>query len=429
MPLSQKQILSFNQATKRFNIWVGAVRSGKTYSSILKLIDHLKHGPQGDVMIIGVNRESIQRNILGQLYQFLGLPPPSTKTNESNLYGRRIYFVGAHDEGAVRRIQGSTLSAAYVDECTCVPEPFFKMLETRLSIKGAQLFATANPEHPGHWLKKSYIDRSDEIDIAHWHFNLDDNPILDEKYKEQIRKSLTGAFYKRFVLGEWAASSGLIYDAYDTELNEYTNLPMHPNWRAVGIDYGTSDATAAVMIGVSPKIWPQIRVEKEYYWDSRKEGRSKTDAELADDIQQWISYNSVQAIYVDPSAASLKLELRRRDLPVIDANNDVLFGIRIVSKFITERSMVIHKSCKILREHIQGYLWDPKATDKGKDKPLHEVSHINDALRYVIASSFKNGDINNPDENLSIAQIRAQVYGEQYDPLGLAGGFGAGGYM
>src|SRR5574342_239270 len=139
MPLSEKQIRSFNEANHRFNIWVGAVRSGKTYSSILKFIDFIKNGPKGDVMVVGVNRSTIQRNVLNQLYEFLGFPPPPAKNTDTKLYGRNVYFVGAHDESAVRAIQGSTLACAYVDEATCIPEPFWRMLISRLSLPGAQL--------------------------------------------------------------------------------------------------------------------------------------------------------------------------------------------------------------------------------------------------------------------------------------------------
>lgn len=424
MPLSAKQMLSLKEATKRYNIWVGAVRSGKTFISILKLIDIIKYGPKGDIMIIGVSRESIQRNILGELYRLLGFPPPSSKTNEGNLYGRRMYFVGANDEGSVRKIQGATLASAYVDECVCIPEPFIKMLDTRLSITGAQMLMTCNPEGPAHFIKKDYLDRKDELNLASWHFVLDDNPSLSQQYKDDIKKSLSGAFYRRFILGEWALASGLIYDSFDS-LNEYENLPMHPNWRVVGIDYGTVNATAAVMVGVTPTIWPQIRVEKEYYWDSVKQGRSKTDAELADDIKEFIGYHDVRAVYVDPAAASLKLELRRMNIPVIDALNDVLLGIRITSKFIHGKNLVIHKSCKILKEQLQSYIWDMKASSKGEDKPTKKDDHIVDALRYSIASQFKTGSFNNPDENLSIDQIKRYIYDDNSLP-----GFGnSGGYM
>lgn len=124
MPTSPKQNKSFAEATHRFNIWVGAVRSGKTYASIERFIYDLKHGPQGDAMIIGVNRTSIQRNILVHLYNQLGFPCPTEKAQMSRLYGRNVWFVGAPDVSAVSTIQGSTLALAYVDEATNLPEPF-----------------------------------------------------------------------------------------------------------------------------------------------------------------------------------------------------------------------------------------------------------------------------------------------------------------
>ena len=280
---SQKQLDSFNQANKRFNIWCGAVRSGKTFASIWKLIDLLKNGPKGDCMIIGVNRSSIQRNVLIELYQLIGFSPPSSKSTEAQLFGRNVYFVGAHDESAVRNIQGSTLALAYVDEAACIPSPFWRMLQSRLSIKGAQLLATCNPEGPAHWLKKDFLDRSNELDIASWTFLLEDNPSLDKKYIEALKLEYNGMWYKRYILGKWAVAHGLIFDSFDHD-NIYSNDYNDSNYYVVGIDYGTSNATAAVLCAIDINQFPQIRIEDEYYYDSEKKGRSKTDAELADDI-------------------------------------------------------------------------------------------------------------------------------------------------
>lgn len=424
MPLSPKQIQSFNEANKRFNIWVGAVRSGKTYSSILKLIDIIKNGPPGNGMIIGVNRDTIQRNVLLELYKFLGFPPPSTKTTESKLYGRNIYFVGAHDEGAVRRIQGSTLAFSYVDEATCIPAPFWRMLLSRLSIRGSQLLATCNPEGPAHWLKKEFIDRAHELDLAHWHFTLDDNPSLDEKYKANLKNEYSGMWFNRYILGEWAVAHGLIYDCFD-HYNTYEHPMEAPTYYIVGVDYGTTNATAAVLCAVTPNRWPQIRVEEEYYYDSAKKGRSKTDDELVSDIKNFISWRNVRAIYIDPAAASLKIAMRQQDLPVLDANNNVLLGIKIVTKFVSGKNIVIQKGCKTLLEHIQSYAWDPKAADRGEDKPLKVNDHILDALRYACCSAFPNGEFSHPDENLTIEQLRRKVYGEDLTFMTT----GTGGYL
>lgn len=425
MPLSLKQIQSFNEATKRFNIWVGAVRSGKTYSSILKLIDIIKNGPPGSGMIIGVNRDTIQRNVLLELYKFLGFSPPSTKTTETKLYGRNIYFVGAHDEGAVRRIQGSTLAFAYVDEATCIPAPFWRMLLSRLSVKDSQLIATCNPEGPAHWLKKDFIDRSHELDLAYWNFLLDDNPSLDPKYKEDLKKEYTGMWYKRYILGEWAVAHGLIYDNYDHD-NVYDHPKEPPNYYIVGIDYGTTNATAAVLCGIRPTRWPQITVEEEYYYDSAKKGRSKADDELADDIKAFIGWRNVSAVYIDPAAASLKIALRQKDLPVIDANNDVLSGIKTTARFIGGKNIQIQKGCKTLIEHIQSYAWDPKAAERGEDKPVKINDHILDALRYAVYTAFPQGEFSHPDANLTAEQLKRKIYSD--DSLGFMTG-GTGGYF
>jgi PBSX family phage terminase large subunit len=425
MLMSDKQAISYVDCTHRFNIWVGAVRSGKTYSSIRAFIHFLQNGPPGDAMIIGVNRGSIQRNVLTLLFSLLGFPCVTEKCNKTVLYGRNVYFVGAPDVSAVTTIQGSTLAMAYVDEATCIPESFWKMLETRLSVSGARLFATCNPQAPAHWLKKQYLDRADIHDLISWNFFLDDNPVLDEAYKKAIRSSFTGVWHQRFVQGLWTQASGAVYANFDND-NIFTNPFAAPSYYIVGIDYGTTNATAAVLCAVTPNRWPQLRVESEYYYDSAKEGRAKEDAELVKDIKDFISYKNVSAIYVDPAAASLKIALRNADLPVVDANNDVLLGVKTVSKFISGKNIVVHKSCKILIEQIQSYAWCPKAAEHGEDKPIKKDDHIADSLRYACTPFMKSGTFSNPDEELTIEQLKRKVFGNEgygYMNPGMGGGY------
>jgi len=425
MLYSDKQILSYNQATAPFNIWVGAISSGKTHISVDKLIERLRNGPQGDVLITGVSRTTIQHNVLSLLYPRLGFPLPGPKSMQDKLYGKDVYFKGVHDSGAVKDIQGMTLALAYCDEVVNMPQNVWNMLIGRLRIPGSQLLGTCNPEGPAHWFKKEIIDQAKEKEVKYWTFLMDDNPILETAYKERMKKMYTGMWYKRYILGEWAVAHGLIYDAFDHE-NMYEHPKENPNYYIVGIDYGTSNATAAVLCGVRPNRWPQITVEAEYYYDSVKQGRQKTDDELANDIKRFIGYHNISSVYVDPSAASLKIELRNRGLPVLDAKNDVLAGIKVVSKFVAGKNIVIQKGCKTLIEVMQSYCWDPAAADRGEDKPLKKFEHIADALRYAIYSKFTNGEFNNPEENRGIDDIRRDIYGDTTDPFGRIGG---GGYF
>jgi len=408
---SPKQNKSFCEATHRYNIWVGSIRAGKTYSSIRKFIDRLQFGVPGDAMICGVNRNSIGRNILSPMYNMIGFPAPTEKCMKTRLYGRDLYFVGAPDIGAVATIKGSTLAYAYTDEITEIPEPFFKMLDGRLSVPGAQLLGTTNPDSPAHWFKKQYIDRAKELDLIHWDFCLDDNPILDENYKNIIKASYTGLWYDRYILGKWALASGAIFPDFDHE-NIYENPFPSPCYYLVGIDYGTTNPTAACMVAVTPNKWPQVRIEKEYYYDSAKTGLPKTDAQLVKDIQDFIMGKDVRSIYVDPAAASFKIALRNEDLPVIDANNDVLLGVKTMNKFISGRNIVVHKSCKNLIEQLQSYAWDSKYADRGEDKPIKKNDHQIDALRYSLTPFLASGDFGSPDEQLTIENLRRKVYDE-----------------
>lgn len=429
MRFSPKQEQSYIEATAPFNIWVGAISSGKTHISIQKIIERLRNGPKGDVLFTGVSRTTIQHNILSLLYPSLGFPVPSPKCMQTQLYGRDVYFKGVHDSGAVKDIQGMTIAQAYCDEIVNMPQNVWNMLIGRLRVPGAQLFGTCNPEGPSHWFKKEILDHADEKEVKYWTFLMEDNPVLTTEYVERMKKMYTGMWYKRYILGEWAVAHGLIYDAFDSE-----NLYEHPfdnaNYYVVGVDYGTSNATAAVLLGIRPTRWPQITVEKEYYYDSVKAGRQKTDDELARDIKDFVSYHNVSAIYVDPSAASLKLELQRRNLPVLNAKNDVIPGIKIVSKFIAGKNIVIQKGCRTLIEVLQSYCWDPDAANRGEDRPLKKFEHIADALRYAVYSAFPSGEFNHPDEMLTIDQIKRNIYGNDNDNYtSNLLGFGQGSYF
>lgn len=411
MSLSPKQLNFFNECDSNYNILGGAVSSGKSYIAARTAAHIIQNSPPGDILFTGVSRTTIEHNILSLLYNMLGFPLPAPKTMKSRLYGHNVYFKGVHDSGAVKDIQGMSLVFALCDEIVSMPQNVWLMLVSRLRIPGAKMIGTCNPEGPAHWFKKEWVNDAENKKLKYWTFLMEDNPSLEKSYIEDMKRTYTGMWYQRYILGEWAVAHGLIYDAFDHD-NIYEHPKEGPNYYVVGVDYGTSNATAAVLCGIRPTRWPQITVEKEYYYDSIKQGRQKTDDELANDIQNFISYHNVSAIYVDPSAASLKLELSRRNLPVLSAKNDVLQGLKIVSKFMAGKNLVIQKGCRTLIETLQSYCWCPKAADRGEDKPLKEKEHIADALRYAIFSAFPTGEFSHPDELLTIDQIRRNVYGE-----------------
>lgn len=92
----------------------------------------------------------------------------------------------------------------------------------------------------------------------------------------------------------------------------------------ISIDYGTVNPTSFGLWALMDGVWYRAR---EYYFDSRREGRQKTDTEYVADLKKFAAGEIVEKVIVDPSAASFIEALRREGFPVSRADNDVADGI------------------------------------------------------------------------------------------------------
>lgn len=367
----------------RINILEGSVRSGKTVAMIPKVLQII-NGPLGQSIgvITGVSKDTIYDNVLRDLFDVVGVKNYNynRQTGDLSLFGAQCKVIGAKDEGSEKYIRGKTIGWAYCDELSLMPETFFKQLLNRMSFKGAKLYGTTNPDSPYHYLYTDYI--SDEQKIAAGmvkvlHFNLEDNPNLDDEYMSFIRSAYSGLWYKRMILGLWVLADGAIYDMFDSNKNVIETMPnFEREW--VSCDYGTSNPTVFLHQGIANKTF---YTAKEYWYDGRASGKQKTDKEYADDLLKFMDGKKLTFI-VDPSAASFIAECRKRGMRVKAADNKVLDGIRFVSSVLANNQYYIHKSCTHTIEEKSAYIWDAKAQKLGEDKPLKQNDHASDAERY-----------------------------------------------
>lgn len=384
LPFSPKQLQSMRESNARINIWEGAVRSGKTYISLWRFLNELSMGPEGEYAIISRTYDSFKRNVLPQLRRIIGRAAEYMKGNrEMNIFGKVIHVIGADDERAESKIRGPTFSGAYVDEATIIPESVFKMLISRCAMGGAKIFATTNPDSPYHWLKRDFLDNNP--DVKYWKFRLEDNPELTQEEQDYLRRQYKGLWYQRFIEGMWVQAEGAIYDFFDTNLHVLDFPTSEAESYFVGVDYGTANPTAFILVGFNSYRYPHFFVESEYYFDSRKAQRQKTDAEYGDDLKRFIKGRNVLAIYIDPSACSFKAELQKLGFTTVyEAKNDVTDGIRFVAKYLNNGDLKISRGCQNLIKEFQSYVWDSKSAKTGMDKPLKENDHALDALRYAM---------------------------------------------
>ena len=378
------------------NILEGSVRSGKTVAMIPKWLNYIMTGPPGLLLMTGVSKDTVYDNVLNDLFDTLGDgcyqynrqsgDLQITWTAEDGEHRRRVKVLGAKDEGSERYLRGKTLAGAYCDELTLMPERFFKQLLNRLSVPGARLYATTNPDAPFHYLYQEYITSEEKREagiVSSLHFELDDNPNLAEEYKRNIRASYSGMWFARMILGEWVLAEGLIYDMFNDAVlfgDGDFNLTMKSRCRRyIAIDYGTTNPMVFLdILDDGETSW----VIKEYYYDSRKTQRQKTDAQYLSDLIAFIGNEYPDFVVIDPSAASFKVAVQGAGFRVKDADNDVNDGIRVTAMQMSRGKLKIHKSCENLKDELRGYVWDEAAARRGEEKPLKVRDHGCDALRY-----------------------------------------------
>ncbi|HEV3250096.1 MAG TPA: terminase family protein, partial [Puia sp.] len=385
--LSDKQLEFVRDSTAKWNLAHGSVRSGKTVGSLFDFMYKADRCPDSKIWMVGKSSDTIYDNAIRLLLEPspLDIPDPLAVfrpfcswfpgKRELRFRDKTISTLGARDEGCIGAFQGKTFSLVYCDEITLYPESIIDMIDTRLSFPHSQGIATMNPSHPNHKVKQ-WIDMAEagNKDYYSLHFTLDDNPYVDGAYKNRIKNSLSGLFYKRNYLGLWCLAEGAIFDFFDEKIHVVKRPPRAAEYWIAGIDYGTTNAFACVLVGINSGKTTQSGtcrwVEAEYYWNSKKEGRQKTNSEYANDVAEFLEPYGIKSVYVDPSAASFKLELRKKGFTVVDADNDVTNGITFMTSEMAKGNLFVCESCPNLIREIQSYCWDPKAAERGYDEPL-----------------------------------------------------------
>lgn len=382
----QRQVLTWWQ-TGRWQALIcdGAVRSGKTFCMGLSFFLWAQHDFNGrQFALCGKTVGALRRNLLTELVPCLRRIGMEVRENRSAntltvVYaGHRNQFLlfGGKDASSAALIQGSTLAGLLLDETALMPRAFVEQAVARCSVRGSKLWFNCNPEGPEHWFYKEWIEKAESRGALRLHFTMEDNPGLPPEIRQRYERLYTGVFYRRFVLGEWAAAQGLVYDFFDPD-KDAAEVPDGPfsAWR-VSVDYGTVNPLSMGLWGEKNGVW--YRVEEVYY-DSRREGRQKTDAEYAEMLEQLVAGRDIQRVIVDPSAASFIETLRRKGWQVMKADNDVADGIRVTADLLRQRRIVLCRPCRDCLREMALYCWDERS---GRDAPRKEHDHAMDEMRY-----------------------------------------------
>lgn len=383
--LSPKQTEYIQNAHSRWNIKIGATQCGKTFIDVQymipqRILDGV--GKNGLNAILGVSKETIERNVLEPMRDIWGedLISGINSRNIATLFGEKVYCLGAEKASQVAKIRGAKFKYLYIDEIVDIHPEVFELVKSRLSLPYSVCDAAGNPSYPSHFVKR-FIDSADNgVDVYCQHWTLYDNPFLDPSYIKAMEAEYTGTVYfDRYVLGRWCKAEGLVYPMYQKAIGEVPGDT--PNETCISIDYGTYNAFVALLWEKHGDIWYCAR---EYYYSGRTSGIQKTDEEYGNDLDEFTEgINNMIDVIIDPSAASFITLLKRKSkYRVLPAINNVANGIRDTATAMQKGCIKISPRCKNWKLEVEGYVW----SDGIEDRPIKENDHAMDAMRYFVES-------------------------------------------
>ena len=254
-----------------------------------------------------------------------------------------------------------------------------------LSIRGIipdglykQLILTLNPWNDGHWIKARFFDKQDD-DVLAITRNYDCNEFLGlddlavfEKMRIQNPKR-----YEVEGKGNWGHAVGLIYENWKVQdfdvdaLLRKRNDDYEPLYRRInGLDFGMNDPTVFVAMLADEKNY------KIYIYDEFS-GSGLGNKEIKNEIAHHGFLN--ETIYADNEPRTI-FELRRLGVSGIVGvgEKDVVPDIRKLQDY----EFIIHPRCEETQKALMNYSWKTDKNGKATETPVHEFSHIPDAIRY-----------------------------------------------
>lgn len=418
---TEKQKKVIREANKRWNILYGATRSGKTRGSYYLVPKRIREHYNHNILFTGKTVNTLERNVLGPMREIYGADNIGTisKANQDVvIFGKKCFAVGANDDRAITKIQGSGLGYAYCDELTTFPENFFEMLKSRLDLPNSKCDATCNPESPSHFVKKHIDNKS--LDIYAEHFTIYDNTFLSKEFITNLENEYRGTIYfDRWILGKWVKTEGLVYPLFKREKHflkpdEFARQYGRHSIRYViwgGDGATTNDSTAIVPIAIMDN-GQAVRLEMFYH--NPKINGQLSNAQLMPYIKEYINElvrkyrlyeNNVQMIMpIDCASADLIITLSynlTQDFNVYKyTNKDIMRTTDVVNNALGRNSIIIldfggyYNYIKRRFEYgedqlvtdLESMVWDKKGT--GYDGTI--PNDCADAFRYAVCTYYLN---------------------------------------
>lgn len=293
--------------------------------------------------------------------------------------GSKLVVGGLDDPN---KILSSEYDIAYVPESIEIEVADWENLFGRLRYGVTpynQILGDTNPGSTEHWIYKRWqLGALTMLWSEHKH-----NPELFNQVTGELTPfgadyigrldRMTGFRYQRLRLGKWVGAEGVVYPEFVPK--EHVMVVDVRDWptKVLGVDVGTRNPFAIEMIAQSAD--ERIHIAGETYRSGM------TSSEQVDAVCRACDDFDAEGIFIDPSAASLILELEALGYPVQKATNDRRYGVAAVHDAMA-RGLTVDPSCAGFLREVGLYAYPSNTTER--DDPIKKDDHAMDATRYGI---------------------------------------------
>ena len=404
--------------TKRTHHILSSGRAGtKSSEASIKAVDKIVSEDSCSVIIIRKFHNKIKKTVYKEVLRAikrLGLQKKDFKITTAPMEirykrnGNTIYFTGSDSIDDTKGIidEEKPIKLVVIDEVT----EFFDKGEGEDELRNIEatfvrgnnedftmlyLFnPPRNPKAPVNEWKNKMVERPDCLAI---HADYRDVPKewLGKKLVESAEqeKQADEKMYRWLWLGESVGIDEVIYYMFDESKHMMDTSEKYKDMAIVGIgiDYGQMNATTFQAFGLSFKDKKIYGID-EYYHSGRETMKQRSPSQYAADFKDFKeriekeTSKKVTFVYIDPSARGLAEEIKRvcPEVQIVGADNDVKLGIQRVSKLLAYNALIFSTRQTHLKDEMYLYMYNKDLLDKGREEPIKDHDHCEDATRYLV---------------------------------------------
>lgn len=417
-----------------YNIAEGSIRSGKTTDNVFCFAHDIKRSkdkihlatastqPTAKLIIGDCDGYGLEHIFRGQCRwgKYRGNECLIIKGPDTGYKEKVVLFCGGAKADSYKKFRGMSIGLWIATEINLHHDETIKeALKRQINADIKRLYWDLNPENPNAFIYRDYIDRWQEManncsllgGYNYRAFNIFDNINISERNIQEVlsRYEPGTVDYIRDIEGKRCAAEGIIYrqfannpDKYiiDTETmtaQERQTFMHELDFISIGIDFGGNRSLTTFVATAVYKRFDKITVIKDHAIKGRK-GEIDSDVvnrefiRFAREIMSDFSGVQIRYVFGDSEAQylinGLFKAIRNAGLPFTVGDclkAQISQRITCANTLFNLGRLQINKCCKIVIDGLKNAVWDPKASEQGKDIRLDDFTSdidILDAFEY-----------------------------------------------